>query len=85
MGLLHNGGFCNNCTPKRCLHILVHFQTKTPFSHYAYMKSPEFYENYILLFFLGKKLKVVEITISTYKQQLRDNTILSRALFRNEQ
>jgi hypothetical protein len=19
--LLHNGGFCNNCTPKRCLHI----------------------------------------------------------------
>ncbi len=21
--LLHNGGFCNNCTPKRCLHISV--------------------------------------------------------------
>jgi hypothetical protein len=19
--LVHNGGFCNNCTPKRCLHI----------------------------------------------------------------
>jgi hypothetical protein len=27
MVLLHNGGFCNNCTPKRCLHISVHFQT----------------------------------------------------------
>jgi hypothetical protein len=25
--LQHNGGFCNNCTPKRCLHISVHFQT----------------------------------------------------------
>ncbi len=28
--LLHNGGFCNNCTPKRCLlHISVHFQTNS--------------------------------------------------------
>jgi hypothetical protein len=25
--LLHNGGFCNNCTPKRCLYISVHFKT----------------------------------------------------------
>ncbi len=25
--LLHNGGFCNNCTPKRRLQISVHFQT----------------------------------------------------------
>jgi hypothetical protein len=25
--LLHNGEFCNNCTPKRGLHISVHFQT----------------------------------------------------------
>jgi hypothetical protein len=22
-----NSGLCNNCTPKGCLHILVHFQT----------------------------------------------------------
>jgi hypothetical protein len=27
MVLLHNGGFCNTCTPKRCLHISVHFKT----------------------------------------------------------
>jgi hypothetical protein len=27
MVLLPNSGFCNNCTPKRCLHISVHFQT----------------------------------------------------------
>jgi hypothetical protein len=25
--LLQNGGFCNNCIPKRCLHISVHFRT----------------------------------------------------------
>ncbi len=25
--LLHNGGFFNNCTAKRCLHISVHFKT----------------------------------------------------------
>ncbi len=25
--LLHNDVFCNNCTPKLCLHIEVHFQT----------------------------------------------------------
>jgi len=50
---------------------------KTPFSHNGYMKSLEFYENYITLFCLKKKLfdyyinselcmtyyqKVVEIT-----------------------
>jgi hypothetical protein len=29
MVLLHNGGFCNNYTPKQCLHISVHFQTNT--------------------------------------------------------
>ncbi len=39
--LLHFGGFCNNCTPKRCLHnalctcrcISKQLQYKTPFSH----------------------------------------------------
>jgi hypothetical protein len=72
--LLHNGGFCNKCTPKRCLHILVNFQT--PLSHKGYMRSLEFYENYITLFCLGKKLfdhtiltmhgilpKLIELTI----------------------
>ncbi len=73
---------------------------KTPFSHNVYMKSLEIYENYIYLFCLEKtnfltilyslrtmhdKLpKGIEITIK-YKQQLRNNTILSRALFRNAQ
>jgi hypothetical protein len=45
--LLHNGGFGNNCTPKRCLHNQMHY--KTTFSHTGYMKSLEFYENYITL------------------------------------
>ncbi len=25
--LLHNGGFCNKCTPKRCFQIQVYFKT----------------------------------------------------------
>jgi hypothetical protein len=25
--LLHNGGFCNNGTPKQCLHLPLHFLT----------------------------------------------------------
>jgi hypothetical protein len=51
--LLHKGGFSNNCTPKRCLHISVHFQQmhyKTTFSHNGW----NFYENYITLFCLEK-------------------------------
>jgi hypothetical protein len=61
------------------------------------MKSLEIHENYITLFCLEKKIydniiltqnhawhitKVVYITIY-YKQQLRNNTILSHDLFRN--
>jgi len=72
---------------------------KTAFSHHSYMKSLEFYENSITLFCLKKKLfeilyelrtmhsilsKMVDITIK-YKLQLRNSTILSRALFRNAQ
>jgi hypothetical protein len=52
--LLHYGEFCNNCTPKQCLHISVHFQTiKHP--HNSYMKNMEFYENYITLVCLEKQ------------------------------
>jgi hypothetical protein len=46
--LLHNGGFGNNCTPKRC--ISKQMQYKTPFSHKGDMKNLEIYENYITLF-----------------------------------
>ncbi len=56
--LLHYGGFCNNCTPKRCLHISVHFLTNalqnTLFTQRLYMKSPKVYESYITLFCLEK-------------------------------
>ncbi len=65
--LLHNGGFCNNYTPKRCLHMSVHFQTnalKTLFLHKGYMKSMEFYKNYITLFCLDKN-KLVDNIILT--------------------
>jgi len=62
------------------------------------MKSLDFYENYIALFFLEKTnfLTILYlfwtmhgilpkwITIQ-YKQQLRNNTILSHDLFRNAQ
>jgi hypothetical protein len=57
--LPHNGGFCNNCTPKRCLYTSVHSKQmhyKTTCSHKGYMKSLEFYEKYITMFFLEKKL-----------------------------
>jgi hypothetical protein len=27
--LLHNGGFCNDCITKRCLHLMVHY-TRIP-------------------------------------------------------
>jgi hypothetical protein len=66
--------------------VLAHigaFPNKTPFSHSGYIKSLEFYGIFITLFCLDKP-KVVEITIY-YKQQLRNNTILSWALFRNAQ
>ncbi len=73
----------------------------TPFSHNDYFKSLEFYENYITLLYLEKNnfLKyyinleprmhgilpeVVGIT-TYYKQQLRNNIILWRDLFRNAQ
>ncbi len=55
--LLHNGGLCNNCTPKRCISKQLHY--KTPFSHNGNMKSLEFYENYITLLCL-KKIKLFE-------------------------
>ncbi len=31
--LLHYGGVCNNCTPKRCLHIIGAFPNKCIFKH----------------------------------------------------
>ncbi len=31
--LLHNGGFCNNCTSKRCLHIYFAFPNKYTIKH----------------------------------------------------
>jgi hypothetical protein len=58
--LLHNGGFCNNFT-KRCLHTHIGaFQNKCTikhpcYVHKGYMKSMEFYENYITLFCLEKQ------------------------------
>ncbi len=72
---------------------------KTPFSYNGYMKSLEFYENYITLFCLGKKLfdnimltqnHAWHITQSGWnnylvKQQLRNKTILSHDLFRKAQ
>jgi hypothetical protein len=36
MVLLHNGGFCNNCTPKRCF---LHFQTNPIYNTHGYMKK----------------------------------------------
>ncbi len=57
--MLHNGGFCKNCMPNRCLHtcqcISKQMHYKTPFSHKGYMKSLEFYGNYITLFCLEKQ------------------------------
>jgi len=84
--LLHNGGFCDNCTPKRCLQISVNFQKiyyKTTFLHNGYLKSMEFYESYITLFCLKKTFKQHYINSEHYKQQLRKSTILSRDLFWN--
>ncbi len=64
------------------------------------MKSLEIYENYITLFCLEKNKLVYKILLTQnhawhipkvilnnykYKQQLRNNTILSRALIRNAQ
>ncbi len=37
--LLHNGGFCNNCTPKRCLHN-AHTRSISKQRHY---KTPPFH------------------------------------------
>ncbi len=39
---------CTQCISKQ-----MHY--KTPFSHKGYVKSLEFYENYITLFYLEKK------------------------------
>jgi hypothetical protein len=92
--VLQNGA----CT-YRCIYKQMPY--KTPISHNGNMKSLEIYENYITLFCLEKtklpltilyKLRtmhgiltnVVEFTIYN-KQQLRNNTILSRALLRNAQ
>ncbi len=51
--LLQNGGFCNNYTPKRCISKQMHY--KTLFLNNGYIKSLEFNENYITLFWLEKK------------------------------
>ncbi len=52
MVLLHKGGFSNNCTPKRCISKQMHY--KTAFSLNGSMKSLEFYEKYITLFYQEK-------------------------------
>ncbi len=81
----------NGACTYRCISKQMHY--KTPFSHNCYMKSLEFYKNYITLFCLEKKLAFLtqnhawHVTQSGwktiwYKQQLRNNTILSHALFR---
>jgi hypothetical protein len=51
MVLLHNSGFWNNYTPKRCLHISKQMHNKT---HNNYTKSLEIFENNITLFCLKK-------------------------------
>ncbi len=38
---------------------------KTPFSHNGYMKSLEFYENYITLFCLKKKTQFLQYHINS--------------------
>ncbi len=83
---LQNGAYTYRCTSKR-----MHY--KTPFSHNCYMKSLVFYENYTTLFCMEKN-KLFDNIISIqnnewhitqsgwntyFKQQLRNNTILSRA------
>jgi hypothetical protein len=89
---LQNGACTYRCTSKQ-----MHY--KTPFSCKGYLKSLEFYENYITLFCLKKKTfwqyyinsepcMAWHITQSGWnnylvKQQLRNNTILSRGLFWN--
>jgi hypothetical protein len=89
---LQNGACTQPCISKQ-----MHY--KTPFSHNGYMKSLEFYEMYIILFCLEKKLfdniiftqsNAWHITQSGWNnylvyQQLRNNTSMSRALFRNAQ
>ncbi len=57
--LQHNSGFCNNCTPNRCLHISVHSFpnkciTKHPFYTTAIWKVWNSMKNYIILFCLEK-------------------------------
>jgi hypothetical protein len=68
--LLHNGGFCNNCTPKRCLHISVHFQSKCtikrPFHTTATWKA----WNYEIM-------KTTSLC-SAWKKELFDNIILTQ-------
>ena len=54
--LLHNGGFCTKSgTPKRCLHISVHFQTNALYNLFTQrLHEKSGYENYITLFCLKK-------------------------------
>ncbi len=51
--MLHNSGFCNNYTPKQML-FQTKYHYKKPLARDSYMKSLEFYENYITLFCLEK-------------------------------
>jgi hypothetical protein len=65
--LSHIGAFPNKCT------------IKTPFSHNGYMKSLEFYENYIALFCLEKN-KLFDCNINSepctaYYQKMVEITI----------
>jgi hypothetical protein len=53
----------NGACTYRCISKQMHY--KTPFSHHGYMKSLEFYENYITLFCPEKK------TFLTILYQLR--------------
>jgi hypothetical protein len=49
----------NGACTYRCISKQMHY--KTPFSHKSYMKSQEFYKNFITLFCLEKKKKFLTI------------------------
>ncbi len=96
--LLHNGGFCNPTALQNgaCTYQSISKQMyyKTTFSHNGHKKSLTFLWKLHHSVLSEKKTfwqyynmhgilpKVVELTIKK-KQQLRNNTILSRALSRN--
>jgi hypothetical protein len=84
----------NGSCPYRCISKQMH--CKTPFSHNGYMKSLEFYENYITLVCPGKNKLFDKIILTQnhawhiiqsgwinylVKQQIRNKTILSSSLF----